>query len=79
MSTYTVFFENGNSNKRCQEKYHVDTASIKKKDNFKKRATQILVDKYILQQQQQQQQDKEKKGFAVVSLDELFFFYDFSC
>ncbi len=53
-------------------KVHVNTASKEEKDNFKKRQSQILVDKTA----QQQQQDKEKKGFTIVSLDESFFFYD---
>ena len=44
-------------------------ASKEEKEDFKKRPTDILVDK----QQQQQQQETE---FTIVSLDESFFFYD---
>ncbi|HEY6534454.1 MAG TPA: hypothetical protein VIY08_01385 [Candidatus Nitrosocosmicus sp.] len=46
---------------------------LQRKNNFKKKTEQIFVN---IQQQQQQQQQKD--GFAIVSLDESFFFYE-SC
>ncbi|HEY6535150.1 MAG TPA: hypothetical protein VIY08_05030 [Candidatus Nitrosocosmicus sp.] len=52
-------------------KIHVNTASPEER-GIQKKTEQIFVD--IQQQQQQQQQD----GFAIVSLDESFFFYE-SC
>ncbi len=52
-------------------KVHVNTASREEKEAFKKRQN-----RYLWITQQQQQQDEEKKGFAIVSIDESFFFYD---
>ena len=52
---------------KVPRKVHVNTASKEEKDEFKKRPEQILVDIR-----------HEQKDFAIVSLDESFFFYDIS-
>ena len=61
---FTVLLKNGVLNRKYQEKFMLKPLQKKKRMNLKKDG-QILVD---IQHQ--------KKEFAIVSLDESFFFYD---
>ena len=69
---YTVSFENGDLNRRYQERYMLILHLWRKKRLSKKGHSKYL---WISTSKQQQEQEQDS-GFTVVSLDESFFFYD---